>query len=134
MTATLNQLDFDAAMNDFSSMFPSFDRATIERVLRANNGLVDATIDQLLAMCVAERDSRDAIDGSVQRQSQVPSDAVRSSEVRQQESPIREERLLDIDDQPSVPPPANSLTASISSPEEVVTPAQRFVLKNNLVR
>ena len=71
MTATLNQLDFDAAMNDFSSMFPSFDRATIERVLRANNGLVDATIDQLLAMCVAERDSRDAIDGSVQRQSQV---------------------------------------------------------------
>ena len=85
-------------------------------------------------MRVAERDSRDAIDGSVQRQSQVSSDAIRSSEVRQQLSPIREERLLDIDDQPSVPPYANSLTASISSPEEVVTPAQSFVLKNNLVR
>ena len=37
-------------MNDFKHMFPTLDRDVIEAVLRANNGLVDATIDQLLSM------------------------------------------------------------------------------------
>lgn len=44
------QLDFTEAMNDFKHMFPNVDREVIEAVLRANNGLVDATIDQLLSM------------------------------------------------------------------------------------
>ena len=44
------QLDFSKAMSDFKVMFPSFDYEVIEMVLRANNGLVDATVDQLLAM------------------------------------------------------------------------------------
>lgn len=44
------QLDFTAAMNDFKHMFPNVDREVIEAILRANNGLVDATIDQLLSM------------------------------------------------------------------------------------
>ena len=46
------QLEFGEAMNDFKTMFPTLDRDVIEAVLRANNGLVDATIDQLLSMGV----------------------------------------------------------------------------------
>ena len=48
------QLDFNKAMSDFKVMFPSFDHDVIEMVLRANNGLVDATVDQLLAMQVED--------------------------------------------------------------------------------
>ena len=44
------QLDFNKAMSDFKVMFPTFDYEVIEMVLRANNGLVDATVDQLLEM------------------------------------------------------------------------------------
>ncbi len=46
------QLDFNKAMSDFKVMFPTFDYEVIEMVLRANNGLVDATVDQLLTMQV----------------------------------------------------------------------------------
>lgn len=44
------QLEFGTAMKDFKNMFPDLDDEVIEAVLRANNGLVDATIDQLLSM------------------------------------------------------------------------------------
>lgn len=44
------QLEFNEAMKDFKTMFPTMDNDVIEAVLRANNGLVDATIDQLLSM------------------------------------------------------------------------------------
>lgn len=44
------QLDFHQAMQDFKTMFPEMDHDVIEEVLRANQGAVDATIDQLLAM------------------------------------------------------------------------------------
>lgn len=37
-------------MSDFRHMFPETDEEVIEAVLRANNGMVDATIDQLLTM------------------------------------------------------------------------------------
>lgn len=35
-------------MNDFRAMFPGLEVELIESVLRANNGAVDDTIDQLL--------------------------------------------------------------------------------------
>ncbi|GLH12018.1 Putative cue domain-containing protein 1 [Gryllus bimaculatus] len=44
------QLEFHQAMADFKTMFPDMDDEVIEAVLRANQGAVDATIDQLLAM------------------------------------------------------------------------------------
>ena len=39
-------------MSDFATMFPSMDSEVIEAVLRANDGAVDPTIDQLLTMNV----------------------------------------------------------------------------------
>ncbi|XP_004932290.1 CUE domain-containing protein 1 isoform X1 [Bombyx mandarina] len=48
--ASTMQLEFTQAMNDFKTMFPDMDDDVIEAVLRANQGAVDATIDQLLAM------------------------------------------------------------------------------------
>jgi hypothetical protein len=50
--ANTHQLDFYQAMGDFRVMFPNMDEEIIEAVLRANNGAVDATIDQLLTMNV----------------------------------------------------------------------------------
>ncbi|KAL5293092.1 CUEDC1 family protein [Megaselia abdita] len=44
------QLDFAQAMTDFKTMFPDMDSDVIEAILRANQGAVDATIDQLLQM------------------------------------------------------------------------------------
>lgn len=48
------QLDFFQAMADFKNMFPTLDDDVIEAVLRANDGAVDATIDQLLTMTIDE--------------------------------------------------------------------------------
>ncbi|ESO97331.1 hypothetical protein LOTGIDRAFT_231527 [Lottia gigantea] len=56
------QLDFNQAMSDFKTMFPNMDTEIIEAVLRTNNGIVDATIDQLLTM---------SIDNEVQEQTHV---------------------------------------------------------------
>ena len=53
------QLDFNKAMSDFKVMFPTFDYEVIEMVLRANNGLVDATVDQLLAMQAENKEPED---------------------------------------------------------------------------
>jgi hypothetical protein len=47
---TKNNLNFYESMYHFKKMFPKFDSDVIETVLRANNGSVDRTIDQLLTM------------------------------------------------------------------------------------
>lgn len=48
--ASTRQLDFYQAMSDFKHMFPNMEEDVIEAVLRANNGAVDPTIEQLLTM------------------------------------------------------------------------------------
>ncbi|XP_062816224.1 CUE domain-containing protein 1 [Anolis carolinensis] len=63
----VRRLEFNQAMEDFKTMFPNMDYDIIECVLRANNGAVDATIDQLLQMnldgsgCEDSSDSDDSI-------------------------------------------------------------------------
>jgi len=47
---TPKPLNFQNAMRDFHGMFPELDRDVIETVLRANNGVVQTTIDQLLQL------------------------------------------------------------------------------------
>ncbi|XP_037938733.1 CUE domain-containing protein 1 isoform X2 [Teleopsis dalmanni] len=61
------QLEFAQAMTDFKTMFPDMDHEVIEAVLRANQGAVDATIDQLLAMSTDTQNEklRNELDGSI---------------------------------------------------------------------
>ena len=49
-SAGSKKLDFYESMYHFRKMFPKFDPDVIESVLRANQGAVDKTIDQLLMM------------------------------------------------------------------------------------
>ncbi|GBP85149.1 CUE domain-containing protein 1 [Eumeta japonica] len=56
--ASTMQLEFTQAMTDFKTMFPDMDDDVIEAVLRANQGAVDATIDQLLAMTTDYQNER----------------------------------------------------------------------------
>lgn len=68
----VRRLEFNQAMEDFKTMFPSMDYEVIECVLRSNNGAVDATIDQLLQMSIEGRsddssDSDDSIPPEVSR-------------------------------------------------------------------
>lgn len=58
----VRQLEFNQAMEDFKTMFPSMDYEVIECVLRSNKGAVDATIDQLLQMNIEGHRSDDSSD------------------------------------------------------------------------
>lgn len=58
----VRRLEFNQAMEDFRTMFPSMDYEVIECVLRSNNGAVDATIDQLLQMSLDGQGSDDSSD------------------------------------------------------------------------
>lgn len=58
----VRRLEFNQAMEDFKTMFPSMDYEVIECVLRSNNGAVDSTIDQLLQMSIDGQGSDDSSD------------------------------------------------------------------------
>ncbi|KAK6322182.1 hypothetical protein J4Q44_G00069740 [Coregonus suidteri] len=59
---TVRHLEFNQAMEDFRTMFPSMEQEVIECVLRANHGAVDSTIDQLLQMSLDGHSSDDSSD------------------------------------------------------------------------
>ncbi|XP_029556789.1 CUE domain-containing protein 1-like [Salmo trutta] len=59
---TVRRLEFNQAMEDFRTMFPSMEQEVIECVLRANHGAVDSTIDQLLQMSLDGHGSDDSSD------------------------------------------------------------------------
>nr|XP_020474720.1 CUE domain-containing protein 1 isoform X2 [Monopterus albus] len=58
----VRRLEFNQAMEDFKTMFPSMDYEVIECVLRSNKGAVDTTIDQLLQMSIDGQSSDDSSD------------------------------------------------------------------------
>ena len=58
----VRRLEFNQAMEDFKTMFPTMDYEVIECVLRSNNGAVDATIDQLLQMSIDGQGTDDSSD------------------------------------------------------------------------
>ncbi|KAI7793672.1 putative CUE domain containing 1a [Triplophysa rosa] len=58
----VRRLEFSQAMDDFKTMFPSMQHEVIECVLRANNGAVDSTIDQLLQMSLDSQTTDDSSD------------------------------------------------------------------------
>ncbi|XP_029027053.1 CUE domain-containing protein 1b isoform X3 [Betta splendens] len=58
----VKRLEFNQAMEDFTTMFPSMDYEVIECVLRSNNGAVDTTIDQLLQMSIDGQGSDESTD------------------------------------------------------------------------
>ncbi|XP_032401458.1 CUE domain-containing protein 1 isoform X2 [Xiphophorus hellerii] len=74
----VRHLEFNQAMEDFKTMFPSMDYEVIECVLRSNKGAVDATIDQLLQMSIEGHhsddtsDSDDSIPAEILEQTQEP--------------------------------------------------------------
>ncbi|XP_039531650.1 CUE domain-containing protein 1a isoform X1 [Pimephales promelas] len=58
----VRRLEFSQAMDDFKTMFPSMEHEVIECVLRANQGAVDSTIDQLLQMSLDSQATDDSSD------------------------------------------------------------------------
>ncbi|NXD14901.1 CUED1 protein, partial [Nothocercus nigrocapillus] len=86
----VRRLEFNQAMEDFSTMFPRMDYDIIECVLRANRGAVDATIDQLLQMSL---DGGEADDSSDSEES-IPAEIL--------------ERTLEPDSSDEEPPPVYS--------------------------
>ncbi|XP_041949265.1 CUE domain-containing protein 1-like [Alosa sapidissima] len=58
----VHRLEFNQAMGDFRTMFPGVERQVIECVLWANNGVVEATIEQLLQMSLDGQGTDDSSD------------------------------------------------------------------------
>ncbi|XP_061781485.1 CUE domain-containing protein 1b [Nerophis lumbriciformis] len=110
----VRRLEFNQAMQDFKTMFPTMDYEVIECVLRSNNGAVDATIDQLLQM---------SIDGQLSNDSSDSDDSI---------PPEILERTLEPDSSDEEPPPIYSpptYDAHIYDrkyPEATPTPPPRF--------
>lgn len=89
----VRRLEFNQAMDDFTTMFPNMDYDIIECVLRANSGAVDATIDQLLQM------NLEAGGGGVYEDSSGSEDSI---------PPEILERTLEPDSSDEEPPPVYS--------------------------
>ncbi|KAF6040041.1 hypothetical protein EB796_001648 [Bugula neritina] len=102
------QLDFEAAMSDFRTMFPGLDVELIESVLRANGGAVDDTIDQLLTMNVdTEAKPAANLSSSPPLLPPKPAGSLRSST----------ERLQVSDATPALPPREGSLKRKKQPPK-----------------
>ncbi|XP_041850586.1 CUE domain-containing protein 1-like [Melanotaenia boesemani] len=110
----VRRLEFNQAMEDFKTMFPSMDYEVIECVLRSNNGAVDTTIDQLLQMSIEGQGSDDSSDSD----DSIPAEIL--------------ERTLEPDSSDEEPPPVYSPPTydmhiyDRKYPEAPPTPPPRF--------
>ncbi|KAJ7990668.1 hypothetical protein DPEC_G00302780 [Dallia pectoralis] len=110
----VRRLEFNQAMEDFKTMFPTMDYEVIECVLRSNNGAVDATIDQLLQMSIDGQGSDDSSDSD----DSIPAEIL--------------ERTLEPDSSDEEPPPVYSPPTydmhiyDRKYPEAPPTPPPRF--------
>lgn len=86
-TRPTKQLDFDQAMADFKTMFPTMDCEIIEAVLRANDGAVDSTIDQLLTMSIDSEGRESPFEVPPELLSPVLDDCPTYNEHRSEDSP-----------------------------------------------
>ncbi|XP_039612617.1 CUE domain-containing protein 1b [Polypterus senegalus] len=117
----VRRLEFNQAMEDFKTMFPNMDYDVIECVLRANNGAVDATIDQLLQMNIEGH----SLDDSSDSDDSIPPEIL--------------ERTLEPDSSDEEPPPVYSPPTydmhiyDRKYPEAPPTPPPRFDAQPTLV-
>ncbi|XP_076842738.1 CUE domain-containing protein 1a [Brachyhypopomus gauderio] len=86
----VRRLEFNQAMDDFKTMFPSMDHEVIECVLRSNDGAVDSTIDQLLQLSLDAQ----GLDDSSDSEDSIPPEIL--------------ERTLEPDSSDEEPPPVYS--------------------------
>lgn len=106
----VRRLEFNQAMEDFKTMFPNMDYDIIECVLRANNGAVDATIDQLLQMnldgsgCEDSSDSEDSIPPEIIERTLEP-DSSDEEPPPVYSPPAYESQVLGSPRAPTTPPP-----------------------------
>uniref|UniRef100_A0A669PEJ3 CUE domain containing 1 n=1 Tax=Phasianus colchicus TaxID=9054 RepID=A0A669PEJ3_PHACC len=106
----VRRLEFNQAMEDFKTMFPNMDYDIIECVLRANNGAVDATIDQLLQMnldgsgCEDSSDSEDSIPPEILERTLEP-DSSDEEPPPVYSPPAYESQVLSSPHAPPTPPP-----------------------------
>ncbi|POI32237.1 hypothetical protein CIB84_004011 [Bambusicola thoracicus] len=106
----VRRLEFNQAMEDFKTMFPNMDYDIIECVLRANNGAVDATIDQLLQMnldgsgCEDSSDSEDSIPPEILERTLEP-DSSDEEPPPVYSPPAYESQVLGSPHAPPTPPP-----------------------------
>lgn len=73
-SSDITQLEFNQAMSDFKHMFPDMPEEKIESVLRANNGVVDSTIDQLLFINQEESQKKNSFQDSSKKDDTVSVD------------------------------------------------------------
>lgn len=112
----VRRLEFNQAMEDFKTMFPNMDYDIIECVLRANNGAVDATIDQLLQMnldgsgCEDSSDSEDSIPPEIIERTLEP-DSSDEEPPPVYSPPAYESQVLGSPRAPPTPPPRAPLDA-----------------------
>ena len=99
---TTKHLNFMTAMEDFEIMFPDMERHTIENALRANKGVVQSTIDQLLQL-QRTNEMRDKLSGYADHDE---SDPEVGDEPPPAYSPVwegDEEGRVDIEQEPTSP-------------------------------
>lgn len=106
----VRRLEFNQAMEDFKTMFPSMDYEVIECVLRSNNGAVDATIDQLLQMSIDGQGSDDSSDSDDSIPPEVSHAPFRAPNGRPHSRSVPQilERTLEPDSSDEEPPPVYS--------------------------